>query len=102
MSTSVRFHHRVEEELASYCVSRGLTKTQVLIAAVGEFLAKDGGAVVRKRVPAQDKASALYQAFAAGGLVAQAGADAPLHASAAKQRVRDVARARLAAKQAAV
>jgi hypothetical protein len=98
MSTSVRFPDRVEDNLARYCASHGVTKSQVLIDAVNEYLAKDGAWAAQGTPRNQAKESTLFLTFASRGLVGQIGFDAPTHASATKQRVREAARARIAAK----
>jgi predicted transcriptional regulator len=98
MSTSVRFPDRVEENLARYCASHGVTKSQVLINAVNDYLAKDDTWAAQAVQRGQAKESTLFLTFASRGLVGQVGFDAPTHASATKQRVREAARARVAAK----
>ena len=44
MTLTVRLPPRVEEELARYCVSRGLTKSQVVKEALERLLARAAGA----------------------------------------------------------
>lgn len=44
MTLTVRLPPRVEEELARYCVDRGLTKSQVVKEALERLLARAAGA----------------------------------------------------------
>jgi hypothetical protein len=93
MSTSVRFPHRVEEELASYCAAAGVTKSQVLLEAVSQYLKQAQTPAIAALAPA----SPVFRAFEQAGLVGQGAVDAPASSQGAdKHAVREQVRKRLA------
>ena len=97
MSVSVRFPPRVEAELIKYCVSQNMTKSEVLIRAVTQYLGS-GDARARLKPPADatQKASPIYQAFDASSFIGKVASGQPKHASATKERVADAARRQIA------
>ena len=102
MSVSVRFPPRVEEELVKYCVSQSMTKSEVLIKAVTQYL---GSGEVRAGMkgspgsPATKRAaSPIFQAFDASGFIGKVASGQPKHASATKERVAELARRQIASR----
>ena len=93
MSTSVRLPPRVEQALTDYCVSQGVSKSELLIRAVNHYLASPAGAPQPSAKPdTSTQASAIYQAFAASGFIAKVATGQERHGSATKQRVADTVR----------
>lgn len=107
MSTSVRLPLRVEEALASYCVDRQLTKSEVITAAVSAYLkahdeAASGGAAPQAASAEAVRPSPIFQAFAQAGLIGAVGrADAgdPRTPAMTNPRVREAIRRKLQDKQ---
>ena len=100
MSVSVRFPPRVEAELIKYCVSQNMTKSEVLIRAVTQYLGSgDARAGLKSTAGATRVASPIYQAFDASGLIGKAALGQPKHASATKERVADMARREIASRE---
>jgi hypothetical protein len=92
MSVSVRFPPRIEEELVKYCVSQSMTKSEVLIRAVTQYLgSNDARAVLKPSADAMREASPIYQAFDASGFIGKVASGQPKHASATKERVAEMA-----------
>lgn len=97
MSVSVRFPPRIEEELVKYCVSQSMTKSEVLIKAVAQYLgSNDAHAGLKPSAGATRAASEIYQAFDASGFIGKAALGQPKHASATKERVAEMARRQIA------
>lgn len=107
MSTSVRLPLRVEEALASYCVDRQLTKSEVITAAVSAYLkahdeAASGGAGPQAAGGEEARPSPIFQAFAQAGLigaVGQADTHEPKTPAMTNPRVREAIRRQLLDKQ---
>lgn len=100
MSTSVRFPDRIEQELSSYCVARGITKSELLTTAVTQYLINDKvWAQLKARDAVKKQRSRIFHAFEAGGLIGVSTAGSVAREvgtqSADKELVRRVARARL-------
>lgn len=102
MNTSVRLPLMVEEALATYCVERKLSKSEVITTALSHYLrehgsggdaARDGGAVIAA------EPSPLYEAFSRSGLIGAVGAGQARSPGATNQRVREQVRARVQQKQ---
>ena len=99
MSVSVRFPPRVEEELVKYCVSRSMTKSEVLIKAVTQYLGSGEVRAGMKGSPrAPRAASPIFQAFDASGFIGKVASGQPKHASATKERVAELARHQIASR----
>ncbi len=102
MSVSVRFPPRVEEELVKYCVSQSMTKSEVLIKAVTQYLGSGEVRAGMKGSPgssrAQRAASPIFQAFDASGFIGKVASGQPKHASATKERVAELARRQIASR----
>ena len=100
MSVSVRFPPRIEEELVKYCVSQSMTKSEVLIKAVTQYLGSgDARAGLKPAAAATQDASPIYQAFDASGFIGKGASGQPKHASATKERLADVARRQIASRK---
>ena len=100
MSVSVRFPPRIEEELVKYCVSHNMTKSEVLIRAVTQYLVSGDTRAGLKAMPgAKQGASPIYQAFDASGFIGKVASGQPKHASATKERLADVARRQIASRK---
>lgn len=100
MSVSVRFPHRIEEELVKYCVSQGMTKSEVLIRAVTQYLGSgDVRAGLRSTAGATRDASPIYQAFDASGFIGKAASGQPKHGSATKERVAEMVRHQIGSRE---
>lgn len=100
MSVSVRFPPRVEEELVKYCISQSMTKSEVLIRAVTQYLgSNDASAGQKSPADARQKASPIYQAFDASGFIGKVASGLPKHASATKERVGEMARRQIAGRK---
>ena len=99
MSVSVRFPPRIEQELIKYSVSHRMTKSEVLIKAVTQYLGSVEARAGLKGLPgAKQVASPIYQAFEASGFIGRIAAGQPKHASATKERVAEMARRQLASR----
>ena len=99
MSISVRFPPRIEEELVKYCVSQSMTKSEVLIKAVTQYLGSgDAGAGLKSSAGATQDASRIYRAFDASGFIGKVASGQPKHASATKERVAALARRQIASR----
>ena len=99
MSVSVRFPPRIEEELVKYCTSQSMTKSEVLIKAVTQYLGSgDARAGLKLSAAATRDASPIYQAFDAGGLIGKVASGQSKHASATKERVAEMARRQIASR----
>ena len=100
MSVSVRFPPRIEEELGKFCVSQSMTKSEVLIRAVTQYLGSGGArAGLKPLAGATRGASPIYRAFDASGFIGKAASGQPVHASATKERVAEMARHQIAARK---
>ena len=100
MSVSVRFPPRVEEELVKYCASQSMTKSEVLIKAVTQYLgSNDARAGLKASVGTTRGASPIYQAFDAGGFIGKVASGQPKHASATKERVAEMAQRQIAGRK---
>ena len=99
MSVSVRFPPRIEEELATYFISQSMTKSEVLIKAVTQYLGSgDARAGLKGSPGAKPAASPIYQAFDASGFIGKVASGQPKHASATKERVAEMARRQIASR----
>ena len=99
MSVSVRFPPRIEQELIKYSVSQSMTKSEVLIQAVTQYLGSEEARAGLKGLPgAKQVASPIYQAFEASGFIGRIAAGQPKHASATKERVAEMARRQIASR----
>ena len=100
MSISVRFPPRIEEELIKYCVSQSMTKSEVLIKAVTQYLGSgDARAGLESSAGATRDASPIYQAFDASGFIGKVASGQAKHASATKARVAELARRQIASRK---
>jgi hypothetical protein len=100
MSVSVRFPPRIEEELVKYCVSQSMTKSEVLIKAVTQYLGSDDArAGLMPSAGATRDASPIYQAFDASGFIGKVASGRPKHASATKERVAEMAQRQIAGRK---
>ena len=102
MSVSVRFPPRIEEELVKYCVSQSMTKSEVLIKAVTQYLGSGEVRAGMKGSPGSPgsmrAASPIFQAFDASGFIGKVASGQPKHASATKERVAELARRQIASR----
>jgi predicted DNA-binding protein len=96
MTTSVRLTPEIEQDLARYCQSKGITKTQVMSDAIVDYIAKDK-AYSKKAANEKldDEPSPIYKAFAASGLIGGAPPSHQHNSSATNARVREVAMQRI-------
>ena len=93
MSVSVRFPPRIEQELVKYCASQSMTKSEVLIRAVTQYLGSiDARAGLKSSADATQNASPIYLAFDASGFIGKAASGQPKHGSATKERVAEMVR----------
>lgn len=100
MSVSVRFPPRIEEELATYCVSQSMTKSEVLIKAVTQYLGSgDARAGLKPSAGAAQDASPIYRAFDASGFIGKVASGQDKHTSATKERVAEMARRQIASRK---
>jgi hypothetical protein len=96
MSVSVRLPSTVEQRLVSFCVRQSLTKSEVLIQAITDYL----GQQEADALPGPDDdnskpVSPIFQALSAGGLIGKVALGEPNHPSATKARVAEIARERI-------
>lgn len=100
MSVSVRFPPRIEQELVKYCASQRLTKSEVLIKAVTQYLGSgEARAGLKSSDGATRGASPIYQAFDASGFIGKVASGQPKHASATKERVAEMVRLQIASRK---
>ena len=100
MSVSVRFPPRIEEELVEYCVSQSMTKSEVLIKALTQYLgSRDARAGLKPSAGAAQDASPIYQPFDANGFIGKVAPSQPKHASATKERVAELARRQMSSRK---
>jgi predicted DNA-binding protein len=96
MSLSVRLPTSVEQRLVAYCLRQSLTKSEVLIQAITQYLGQGEAQTLQSAaLEAASKDSLIYQAFATNRLIGKVATGQPKHASANKERVAQMARQRL-------